>query len=524
MKRIVICSDGTWSTPEQHAPTNVALVARTVLPTAPDGAAQVVFYDEGVGTANWLDRLVGGVTGRGVEKNIGDGYRFLVHNFEEGDEIYLFGYSRGAYTVRSLAGLARNAGVLRKAEADRFREAYRLYRRADAAPGSREASAFRAAHSREADITFVGVWDTVGALGIPLRGLSRLTAARHQFHDVELSRRVRHGYHALAIDERRRPFRAALWKVKPRSGQTVEQVWFPGVHADVGGGYADRSLADASLLWMVERASRVGLAFDGARLRRMTRPRPMGALHESRRGVFRLFPAYGRCIRARAIGSSRMSRMRRRTSRRTSTAAARASTASEAWALRERGGRVRLEAGSVVGKRKGAGGVGLDRQDADDGGAVEGAVDVREPLAGPGLFNAELRSELCGIDDEEYERAVSGEVAPEHAPQLVRAAAVDEAFDRQRLGSVERRIVFARPGVRGRNVDDRALGYHAVALLSRKFAMALTTPNDRTLVNIIAAYEREIMGPRLTVSQITRIAETAKRMLLDEIHSEKARG
>ncbi len=288
MKRIVICSDGTWSTPEQESPTNVALVARAVLPTAPDGATQATFYDAGVGTGNWLDRLVGGVTGKGLERNIGDCYRFLVHNYEDGDEIYLFGYSRGAYTVRSLAGLVRNAGVLRKSKAGCYREAYRLYRRADAAPDSREAVAFRAANSRDADIAFVGVWDTVGALGIPLGGLSRITAARHAFHDVELSRRVRHGCHALAIDEQRRSFQATLWSAKPRAGQTVEQVWFPGAHGDVGGGYPDRALADAPLLWMVERAAAAGLACDVERLRRMARSRPAGRTHDSRRGVFRL--------------------------------------------------------------------------------------------------------------------------------------------------------------------------------------------------------------------------------------------
>ena len=124
-------------------------MARDVLPTAPDGAAQVVFYDAGVGTeGGWLLRMLGGVSGKGIEKNIRDCYRFLVHNYQEGDEIYLFGFSRGAYTVRSLAGMIRNVGVLRKSEAERLQAAYRLYRRSDAAPGSEEAVAFRAAHSR----------------------------------------------------------------------------------------------------------------------------------------------------------------------------------------------------------------------------------------------------------------------------------------------------------------------------------------------------------------------------------------
>ncbi len=304
MKRIVICSDGTWSTPDQRAPTNVALLARAVLPTGPDGVAQVVFYDEGVGTGGWLDRLVGGATGKGVEKNVGDGYRFLVNNYEPGDEIYLFGFSRGAYTARSLAGFVRNCGVLRKSEADHFREAYRLYRRRDAAPSSEEAAAFRARRSREAEIAFIGVWDTVGALGIPLRGLARLTAHRHQFHDVELSRCVRRACHALAVDERRAAFRPSLWKANPKPGQTVEQAWFPGAHADVGGGYRDRSLADGAFLWMVERASESGLAFDMARLREEARPCSTGALHDSRSGPFRLLPSRRRRIGGDATQSA----------------------------------------------------------------------------------------------------------------------------------------------------------------------------------------------------------------------------
>ncbi len=210
MKRIVICSDGTWSTPDRELPTNVTRMARAVLPSAPDGTAQVIFYDAGVGTEGyWLWRLLGAVSGKGIEKNIRDCYRFLVHNYKEGDEIYLFGFSRGAYTVRSLAGMIRNAGALRKSEAEKFGKVYRLYRRRDAAPGSEKAAGFRVVHSLEAAITFIGVWDTVGAPGIPLRGLGKLTAGRHQFHDVELSGIVQHTCHAIAIDEKRGPFRAS---------------------------------------------------------------------------------------------------------------------------------------------------------------------------------------------------------------------------------------------------------------------------------------------------------------------------
>lgn len=294
MKRIVICSDGTWSTPDQESYTNVTRVARMVLPSAPDGTAQVVFYDAGVGTeGSWLWRLLGAVSGRGIEKNIRDCYRFLMHNYDEGDEIYLFGFSRGAYTVRSLAGMIRNVGVLRKCEAEKLGKAYRLYRRRDAAPGSEQAARFRAAHSREAAIAFIGVWDTVGALGIPLRRLGKLTAGRYQFHDVELSGIVKHGCHALAIDEKRGPFRATLWKVKPKPGQTVEQVWFSGGHRDIGGHGGDPSLADAPFEWMKSRASAAGLAFDATGMDPATGPCPPPC---QGRGLWRLLPSHVRVI------------------------------------------------------------------------------------------------------------------------------------------------------------------------------------------------------------------------------------
>ena len=263
MKRIIICSDGTWNTPDQESPSNVTEIARAVLPTGPDGTPQVVFYDAGVGTeSSPLLRMLGGVSGKGIEKNIRDCYRFLMHNYEEGDEIYLFGFSREAYTVRSLVGMARNVGVLEKSEASRIPEAFRMYRRSDAKPRSEEATRFRDRYSREVTITFIGVWDTVGALGVPLRRLGRLTSSRHQFHDVELSRIVKHACHALAIDEKRGPFRASLWKAAVKQGQTVEQVWFPGVHGDVGGTQGDSSLANAPLEWMKARASALGLVLD----------------------------------------------------------------------------------------------------------------------------------------------------------------------------------------------------------------------------------------------------------------------
>ena len=127
---------------------------------------------------------------------------------------------------------------------------------------------------------FVGAWDTVGALGIPGR-LRTLTARRYEFHDVELSSRVKGAYHAIGVDERRKPFEPAIWKTKPVPGQEVEQAWFAGVHSDIGGGYSEVGLAGLTFAWMVERAERHGLVFDKAYIAANIHPDHRGRLHDS---------------------------------------------------------------------------------------------------------------------------------------------------------------------------------------------------------------------------------------------------
>ena len=294
MKRIVLCCDGTWNTPTKGVPTNVTKTARAVLPTAPDGTAQVVFYDAGVGTeGRLLSRFSGGVFGEGLAKNVEDAYRFLVHNYEDGDQVYLFGFSRGAYTARSTVGLLRNVGLLHKMHADRFPEALALYRRRDAPPDSYEAERFRENYSRDVQrIEFMGVWETVGPLGIPWRtrllGLLPLVAVPIwpredlDFHDVTLSGIVKHGYHALAIDETRKPYGQSLWKTPDEDkDQEIEQRWFAGVHSDVGGGQAESGLSDTALVWMMEKAQALGLAFDREYVSKWLRPDPLGTLHDN---------------------------------------------------------------------------------------------------------------------------------------------------------------------------------------------------------------------------------------------------
>jgi uncharacterized protein (DUF2235 family) len=304
MKRIAIFCDGTWNTQEQRdggaaAPTNVCRLYEATPRLDPHtGAAQAVYYRHGVGNEGLLDRWLGGGFGRGLDRAIVDAYRFLVSSYEPGDELYLFGFSRGAYTARSLAGLIRNSGILRPGAAASIRQALDLYRSRSSAshPRGLLAMRFREAHSFETDIHFLGVWDTVGALGIP-GALGRATpSGRYAFHDVELSSRVRHAFHALAIDERRRSFRPALWQLQNVPGQVVAQVWFAGVHGDVGGGYAERGLSDIACMWMAEQAVALGLGVDMQRLREQLLPDAAAPQHNSLRGAFRLLRPYPRPI------------------------------------------------------------------------------------------------------------------------------------------------------------------------------------------------------------------------------------
>lgn len=337
MKRLVICCDGTWNRPEQvregmPAPTNVAKLALGVARTTPDGTAQEVHYQRGVGTRRF-ERLRGGAFGLGLSRNVRECYRFLVERYEPGDEIYLFGFSRGAFTARSTAGLVRNAGILRREHAGRVEDAYRLYRKRaeDARPDGVEARLFRRVHSHpDAPVHCIGVWDTVGSLGIPIDGVRvPLLTRRWRFHDVALSRRVRFAFHALAIDELRGPFRPTLWEQHAEAaGQTLEQVWFAGVHCDAGGGYADPALSELPLLWMVDRARSAGLAFDpthfqparspldaGRRaLGELVAPDACGAIHESRKGLYRLLPRHRRALAASGAGAA-SSAVRRRDER-----------------------------------------------------------------------------------------------------------------------------------------------------------------------------------------------------------------
>lgn len=279
-KTLIICCDGTWNAPEteekQTRPTNVLRLARALKPVGSRGH-QVVYYDMGVGTGGWWDKWVGGAMGVGLSDNIQQAYRFLVNNWNAGDRICLFGFSRGAYTVRSLAGLLNVAGLLPKYAMPQFPGLYRYYR----TPPEKRQSLDNAddiqalmdqalMEKRRPPVDFLGVWDTVGALGLPIQGLRKLSRNWVGFHDTQLSTSVRYGVQALAVDERRKPFAADLWTHAPDASQErreqdeqrILQVWFAGNHSDIGGGYPDTRLADLSFDFMLTEAEQHGLEFD----------------------------------------------------------------------------------------------------------------------------------------------------------------------------------------------------------------------------------------------------------------------
>lgn len=285
-KRIITCSDGTWNQPVEEGSkatksktsdgtacrpagpcTNVELIFNYIRDKDPDGHQQVKAYDAGVGTGYSLkDRFAGGITGAGIDQNIKDMYTFIVLNYAPGDHIYLFGFSRGAYTARSLAGLIRNCGILRPEHLPLVASAYDLYRNRNkyTAPDSDMMVSFRKNYCFEnTSIHFIGVWDTVGALGIPHPFFGK----KYRFHDTKLSRSIRHAYHALALDEKRSLFAPTLWERDTKDAtdtdiiQEMEQRWFAGVHSDIGGGYPDSDLSDISLRWMLDKAEKTGLCF-----------------------------------------------------------------------------------------------------------------------------------------------------------------------------------------------------------------------------------------------------------------------
>lgn len=261
-KRIVLCTDGTWD--KNTNQTNVYRLFKAVSP----GADQLAFYADGVGATGLpVSMFLSGAFGIGLFNKVKEGYTQIAHVYEEGDEVYLFGFSRGAYTARSIAGMIAACGLPTKNFDDQFVDAaFEAYRKKD------QRAALLAELQKNyamefANINMVGVWDTVGSLGIPavFGGVAPLL---YGFLDTSLNPKVLNAYHAIAIDERRSEFPPTLWTSTPAPGQIVEQVWFCGVHSDVGGGEPaddetpDQALSDITLAWMMSKAAALGLRFD----------------------------------------------------------------------------------------------------------------------------------------------------------------------------------------------------------------------------------------------------------------------
>lgn len=270
-KKLIVFCDGTWNKADQKTadgrpcPTNVSKLFEATCPCDCNGSPQITYYLQGVGT-RMSERLRGGGFGYGISDNIKSAYQFICSNYRPGDEIFLFGFSRGAYTARSIAGLIHNMGILKRTDFHLVDEAYRHYkdRKPEWHPKSPEALKFREQHTwGNEEIKFIGVWDTVGALGAPygifIRAILNLLF-RCGFHDVKLSSTIKSGFHALAIDEKRWPFRPTLWELSSQHDKNnFEERWFPGVHADVGGGYPDTGISDLSLRWMAQKAKAHGM-------------------------------------------------------------------------------------------------------------------------------------------------------------------------------------------------------------------------------------------------------------------------
>lgn len=264
MKNIVVFSDGTGQEGGTNQNTNVYKLFNIILNRSP---RQISFYDRGIGTG-WR-KLTGNIAGRGFSKNVIECYEFIFQNFEQGDKIYLFGFSRGAATIRSLSGFIHYFGILPKSRGKLIKEAWKIYKYKNNKKRKETAARFISLNSTMwTQIEFLGVWDTVAALGVPNTKIDRIIDwfIPHGFHDFELSESVNHAYHALAIDDVRKTFHPVLFEPleenmqkNPNRNRSLEQVWFMGMHTDVGGGYTEKELSDIVLEWMVQHAVKHGL-------------------------------------------------------------------------------------------------------------------------------------------------------------------------------------------------------------------------------------------------------------------------
>ena len=322
MTNLVVCCDGTWNTADQEKggvpiPTNVVRLYNLVAEKDAAGVEQKKYYHPGVGTdGGLLGRALGGGIGLGLDRNIKSGYRWLCANYAAGDRIFLFGFSRGAYTARSLGGMVTRFGLIDPAELgekqvweridDLFDNGYRVKGATRASFIEKKYGFKKGENGNDIPIHFIGVWDTVGALGIPdhLGVLNLLDDPRkYKFHDTDLNPLVKFARHALAIDEMRASFEPTLWT--NTEDRDVKQIWFPGAHSDVGGGYPEIGLANGSLIWMIEEAKEKLLAVDQA-IEAQIKADCRDLLHNSLTDVFKLLPSKPRAIPALDSGDAQV--------------------------------------------------------------------------------------------------------------------------------------------------------------------------------------------------------------------------
>jgi hypothetical protein len=354
MKRIVICYDGTWNAlanPEEV--TNVVRVAQAIKSVSANGITQMVYYNAGVGSGGPIDRLMGGAFGAGLRDNVKRGLAFLSLNWDPeepgnkvADEIYVFGFSRGAYSARALAGvIGAIEGIPRQSSFDQLETIWNYYRKSKEERERQRAEIADLIYTMPAEkkpiIKCVGVWDTVGRYGIPagfgLAALARqATSWTRGFRDNMIGDHIEIGLHAMAIDEWRRAFSATAWVTdKETDRRGVEQVWFAGAHSNVGGGYRRAGLSDLALIWMIARVGELtDLEFDDEYIQTHFWPCAACSLYRSNRGLFGGIRTYLRPIpeAIRAAGDSIMPAQK----------AERIINAKVHWSARDRLGRLGL--------------------------------------------------------------------------------------------------------------------------------------------------------------------------------------
>ena len=294
-KNIIVCCDGTGNEfGKKEENTNVIKLSQLVVKDNP--TAQMCFYDPGVGTFSsyaaltWVGKKItkffGLLFAYGITQNIEDAYTFLMDTYEDGDRVYIFGFSRGAFTARALAGMLHKCGLLKKNNKNLLRYATRMYR---FEKDEETYKSFKETFCRECKPHFIGVWDTVKSVGV-------LAPKKwSKFPNSKLNPDVKFGRHAISIDEKRSMFRPNLWGTPSSLDQSIEQVWFAGVHSDVGGSYAQAGLANIALWWIVEEAEEQGLILQGG-AKSMCRPNPTGKMHNSLLPIWWVLAGWTRTI------------------------------------------------------------------------------------------------------------------------------------------------------------------------------------------------------------------------------------